>query len=165
MAEVAYIGLGSNLGDGLKNLQTAWQRLGLLPGITLEALSSPYRTSPVGMRSTFWFTNAAGRIKTGLEPLELLQNLLRIEQEMGRQRALGQDRQIDLDILLFGSRIITVPGLSVPHPQMHTRLFVLEPLCELDAELRHPVLGRSMRELRDEMRRDPGQSIEKSHWQ
>jgi 2-amino-4-hydroxy-6-hydroxymethyldihydropteridine diphosphokinase len=165
MGEVAYIGLGSNLGDGLQNLQTAWQRLGLLPGITLEALSSPYRTSPVGMQSTFWFTNAVGRIETDLEPPELLQRLLRIEQEMGRQRGLGQDRQIDLDILLFGSRIIAVPGLSVPHPQMHKRLFVLEPLCELAADLRHPVLGRSMGELRDEMRRDPGQSIQKSHWQ
>lgn len=160
----AYIGLGSNLGEGLSNLQAAWQRLGLLPGITLQALSAPYRTSPVGMQSSSWFTNAVGRIATTLAPEELLQCLLQIEEEMGRRRELGQDRQIDLDILLYGDRVVMVPGLSIPHPRMHKRLFVLEPLCELNAELRHPVLGRSMRELLQEMRRDQSQSIQKSRW-
>lgn len=164
MEEVAYIGLGSNLGDGLHNLLTAWQRLGMQPEITLLALSSPYRTSPVGMQSSFWFTNAVGRIATGLAPEELLRCLLRVEQDMGRRRELGQDREIDLDLLLYGSKVITDPGISVPHPQMHKRLFVLEPLCELDADLLHPALGRSMRELREAMPRDQSQSIQKISW-
>lgn len=164
MGAIAYIGLGSNLGDGLLNLQTAWQRLGMLPQVCLLALSSPYRTSPVGMQSASWFTNAVGRLNTELEPLDLLQGLLRTEKEMGRLREMGRDRQIDLDILLYGARIVTEPGLSIPHPQMHKRLFVLEPICELDADLRHPVLGRSMRELRQEMRQDLNQSIQKSCW-
>lgn len=164
MEEVAYIGLGSNLGDGLHNLLTAWQRLGMRPEITLLALSSPYRTSPMGMQSTSWFTNAVGSIATGLAPEELLQCLLEIEQGMGRRRELGQDREIDLDLLLYGSKVITGTGLSVPHPQMHKRLFVLEPLCELAADLPHPTLGRTMKELRQEMRRDPDQSIQKISW-
>lgn len=164
MEEVAYIGLGSNLGDGRHNLQTAWHRLGILPGITLLALSSPYRTSPMGMQSSFWFTNAVGKISTCLTPEELLQCLLRVEQEMGRKRELGRDREIDLDLLLYGARVITIAGLTVPHPEMHTRLFVLEPLCELAADLLHPALDRTMQELRREVGRDPNQSIEKFSW-
>lgn len=143
----AYLGLGSNLGDGRRNLTAAWERLGREEGIELLALSRFYRSAPEGMVSEHWFTNAVGRIRTILPPDKLLGVMLAIELESGRERGQGRDRIIDLDLLLYGDQIVELPGCLVPHPAMAERLFVLTPLLELAPELVHPKLRRSIREL------------------
>jgi len=146
------IGLGSNLGDSLRILQNAWQRLGELDGISMQALSAPYRTEPVGMESEHWFINAAGLLTTTLSPEALLDQLHRIEQEFGRRRnphnSGYQDRTIDLDLLLYGELKVESPRLQVPHPEMHKRLFVLVPLADLAPNRLHPRLQCSLDELR-----------------
>jgi len=162
---VVYIGLGSNIGDGLQNLQLAWRLLGNERQISLLALSSPYRSSPVDMDSSFWFTNAVGKISTSLPVEELLATLLEIERGMGRERQLGKDRIIDLDILLYGDACLSTPTVTVPHPEMHRRLFVLAPLCELAPALLHPKFGKTMAELKKSLREShTEQSIEQSTW-
>ncbi len=146
------IGLGSNLGNSLQILQDAWQRLGEQDGINLQALSAPYRTEPVGMKSEHWFINAAGLLTTTLSPEALLDQLLRVEQEFGRRRnphnSGYQDRTLDLDLLLYGDLKIEAPRLQLPHPEMHKRLFVLVPLAELDPTRLHPRFQCSLDELR-----------------
>lgn len=148
---VAYIGLGSNLGDSLHILRQAWQVLGREPGILPGRLSSPYRTRPVGMASENWFVNAAGSLLTRLDPEELLATLLRVEIRFGRRRepaAKGyHDREIDLDLLLYGDCILSDRRLILPHPEMHRRLFVLGPMAEIAPEVLHPVFRRSMKDL------------------
>jgi 2-amino-4-hydroxy-6-hydroxymethyldihydropteridine diphosphokinase len=115
---VAYIGLGSNLGDSLHTLRQAWQVLGREPGIRPDRLSSPYRTRPIGMASGNWFVNAAGSLLTHLDPEELLATLLRVEIRFGRRRdpaAKGyHDREIDLDLLLYGDCILSDRRLTLP---------------------------------------------------
>ena len=158
----AFIGLGSNLGDGQTNLLAAWQRLGAVAGISLNRLSSPYRTEPVGMDTDHWFTNAVGEITTTLSPTELLAAMLTIESELGRDRTLTQDRPVDLDLLYFGNMMIDSQTLTVPHPQIANRLFVLAPLAELAPEHVHPVLGRTALEL---CRKLPAQTgMERQEW-
>ena len=149
--KTAYIGLGSNLGDSLCTLRAAWQDVGSHPGISVGHLSSPYRSEPVGMVSANWFINAVGLLRTTLPPLALLSHLLAVEQRFGRQRDEGavgyQDRTLDLDLLLYDDLLLSHQQLVLPHPELHRRLFVLLPLCELAPELRHPSLGLTMREL------------------
>lgn len=148
---VAHIGLGSNLGDSLRVLREAWHALGRRPRIRLLRLSSPYRTRPVGMASRNWFINAAGSLRTDLQADELLAVLLGIEERFGRRRdrpGRGYlDRELDLDLLLFGECVRSGPGLTIPHPEMHRRLFVLRPLCEIAPEIVHPLLHRAMQDL------------------
>jgi len=165
----AYIGLGSNLGDSIQILLDGWESLGETPGISLEQLSSPYRTEPVGMASPNWFVNAAGSVQTSLSPNDLLAALLRVEAEFGRQRAGSDrgylDRSLDFDLLLYGMEIVSKPGLDIPHPQMHRRLFVLAPLKEIAAEAIHPVRGATMHLLFDRLNNDPDQpTVEKMVW-
>lgn len=165
----AFVGLGSNLGDGQRNLLAAWTRLGETAGVTLAELSSPYRTEPVGMDSPHWFTNAVGRLRTGLAPQELLAIMLKIETDMGRvrDRAATQpvDRPVDLDLLYYGDLVSDDPGLILPHPEIENRLFVLAPLVELAPEFRHPVLGlSSVAMLARLTAADCCQHIEKSAW-
>lgn len=147
----AYIGLGSNLGDSLRLVREAWQALGRHPAISLGPLSNPYRSEPVGMVSAHWFINATGQVQTTLPPLELLTYLLSLEHAFGRQRRDGtgvsKDRTLDLDLLLYDDQILVTQDLVLPHPELHRRLFVLLPLVEIVPELRHPSLGRTMREL------------------
>ena len=162
---VAHIGLGSNIGDGRRNLQFAWHLLGDYPQVSLRELSSPYRSSPVGMKSSFWFTNAVGKIATTLAAEELLESMLEIERRMGRRRMMGKDRIIDLDILLYGSDCFSTGKVTVPHPEMHRRLFVLAPLCELSPQLRHPKFGKTMAALKKSLlESQTEQSIEKISW-
>ena len=161
---LAFIGLGSNLGDGRANLRAAWQRLAATPGITALRLSRPYATAPVEMESPHWFTNAAGALETRLDPGEVLAVLLAIEQALGRDRSQGRDRTVDLDLLLYDDQVLTTPELTLPHPEMSRRLFVLAPLEELAPDHRHPVSGQTIRQLRRQLAHS-GQEIRQCHWE
>jgi len=138
-----YLSLGSNLGDREQNLRAAIARLrGVL------AVSSFYETEPVEFTEQPWFLNCAVAVRTELTPEQFLAKIQQIEHEMGRRRIQPKGpRNIDIDILLFGDSIINTPELDVPHPAMHQRRFVLEPLNEIAPEARHPVLKKTVREL------------------
>ena len=149
--ERAYIGVGSNLGNRIDHCQKAMETISRLPGMTGMVRSSLYETAPVPPASGGWFVNGVASAETTLPPEVLLRELQRLEQVMGRPavRARGDDRNIDLDLLLVGSHVVERPDLVLPHPRLHLRRFVLVPLCELAPGLRHPVLGLTMRELLD----------------
>jgi 2-amino-4-hydroxy-6-hydroxymethyldihydropteridine diphosphokinase len=148
---LTYIGLGSNLGDCRSNLLEAWSLLGDLEGVRLLELSSPYKTEPVGMVSENWFINAVGCLETTLEPEQLLGAMLSIEASLGRKRIenspLPTDRSVDLDLLFWSDRISEDKHLTLPHPEISKRLFVLEPLVEIAPDHHHPVSGRTMSQL------------------
>ena len=158
---LVFIGLGSNLGDGRANLQEAWQRLGASPGVQTLILSHAYASAPVGMASVQKFTNAVGVCETKLSPQELLAALLQTEAAMGRDRSQGMDRVIDLDILYFDDCVVQGPALSIPHPEIGNRLFVLAPLAELAPDHRHPVSGLTSREMQ---RRVADQAVAQIPW-
>ena len=133
---VAFVGLGGNLGDAAATLREAFTTLGRLPGTRLLRGSRLYRTPAWGVTAQPDFVNAVAMIETSLLPTVLLQELLRIERDAGRDRlADGSDRwgprTLDLDLLLYGDEVIDTAGLSVPHPHMHERAFVLVPLLEI----------------------------------
>lgn len=133
----AYVGLGSNLGDREATILAAADRLGL------HRLSPIVETEPWGYVDQPPFLNAAAELETGLTPRELLYRLLAIERELGRTREGPRygPRAIDLDLLLYGDQVVDEPGLTVPHPRLAERLFVLEPLFALDAGLSVPGRG------------------------
>ena len=144
---VAYIGIGSNLGDREFNCK---QAIGLLrqKGITVRKESSLYETKPWGVRDQPLFLNMAIEIETDLKPFELLRTLKDIEKEMGREETfLWGPRIIDLDILLYDNNIVDEKGLRIPHPHMQDREFVLRPLCEIAGDVIHPSLLLSIEEL------------------
>lgn len=144
----AFIGLGSNLGNGKQLLAKAWRRLGEEESITLTILSSPFFTEPVDMDSDQRFTNCVGRIETSLTPRELLELLLSIEVEFGRIRShpAGEpkDRSVDLDLLYFSTIIINEEHLIVPHPRITKRLFVLVPMVEIEPTYVDPITQESV---------------------
>jgi 2-amino-4-hydroxy-6-hydroxymethyldihydropteridine diphosphokinase len=151
----AIVGLGSNLGNGRTILREAWEFLGTIPGIRLDGLSRPYMTAPVGMISRHWFTNAVGRVYTSLAAEDLLRSLLAIEARFGRTRdgqSFGyQDRSLDLDLLYYGDIVTDSPELTLPHPRIGDRLFVLAPLCELESEFRDILSGKAITEMVKEL--------------
>ncbi len=152
--KVVYLSLGSNLGDREANLQAALQRLATLGEVV--AVSSIYETEPVDFARQPWFLNCAVALATEKMPKQLLAGLQAIEKQMGRQRTQPKGpRVIDLDILLFGNSIVDTAGLTIPHPALHQRRFVLEPLAEIAPEQRHPVFKRTVRELRDALPAGP----------
>ncbi len=158
MRKTAYLSLGSNLGDRAANLRAAVLRLAELGSVT--AVSSYYETEPVDFLAQPWFLNCVVALETGKMPRQLLAALQRIEQEMGRKRIQPKGpRVIDIDILLFGSSVLEMAHLIVPHPAMHERRFVLEPLAEIAPDLRHPVFKRTITELRDAL--PAGQQVRK----
>ena len=146
VGETAYLSLGSNLGDRAANLREA---LAQLDGAgRLLAVSAFYETQPVDVPDQPWFLNCVAAIETDKTPRELLQLALRVEAAMGRLRMREKGaRKIDIDIVLFGDWVVDEPGLKIPHPAMHQRRFVLEPLVEIAPEARHPVLGKTAQEL------------------
>ena len=147
LAATVYLSLGANLGDRLANLRLALARLQTLA--RLEKVSSLYETQPQGVSDQPLFLNAVCRVSIGLEPQALLRFLKNLEREIGRQPG-GQrwgPRPIDLDILLYDDRVVDAPELTVPHPRLAERAFVLVPLCELAPALRHPLLEKTMKEL------------------
>ena len=149
LTAAVYLGLGANVGNRLANLRLALARMCTFA--RLEAVSRLYETAPVGLTEQPPFLNAACRITTGLEPAALFRFLKNLEAEIGRRPGgpLGGPRPIDLDILLYGERVVETASLRIPHPRLAERAFVLAPLCDLTPELRHPVLGKTMRELLD----------------
>ncbi len=158
MHKLVYLSLGSNVGDRAANLNAAIARLGAFGDVV--AVSSFYETEPVEFAAQPWFLNCAVKLDTEKMPKQLLAAILDLEQEMGRRRVQKSGpRSIDIDILLFGNSIVDTRGLTVPHPAMHQRRFVLEPLAEIAPEVRHPVFKRTIRELRDAL--PPGQAVHK----
>jgi 2-amino-4-hydroxy-6-hydroxymethyldihydropteridine diphosphokinase len=140
----AFVGLGSNLGDREATLRRAVDELRLLPATEVAAVSSFRDTAPVGYVDQPRFLNGTVELETSLVPRELLRELLRIERELGRDRSTAPPqgpRTVDLDLLLYGDERIHEPGLEIPHPRLHERRFVLEPLAELDPGLFVPGRG------------------------
>jgi len=142
---LAGIGLGSNLGDRQEHLDAGVRAIAALPGVRLVAVSPFIETDPVGPAGQGAYLNGAATIETTLGARALLDALLEIERTRGRERASEHrwgPRTLDLDLLLFGDAVIDEPGLRVPHPRMHERAFVLEPLAAIAPELDVPGFGR-----------------------
>jgi 2-amino-4-hydroxy-6-hydroxymethyldihydropteridine diphosphokinase len=155
---LAYFSLGSNVGDRESHLRNAIARLEACGAIV--AVSSFYETEPVEFTEQAWFLNCAIALDTGQTPSQLMAAALNIEREMGRHRTQQKGpRTIDIDILLVGETVLNLPGLTIPHPAMHQRRFVLGPLAEIAPEARHPVLQKTVRELRDTL--PAGQEVRK----
>ncbi|MBN1123817.1 MAG: 2-amino-4-hydroxy-6-hydroxymethyldihydropteridine diphosphokinase [Sedimentisphaerales bacterium] len=149
---VAYIGLGSNLGDRAQYLASAVDRMDKADGISVLQVSEPVETEPLGAAEQPRYLNAVAEIRTRLQPDQLLWVLHSIEHSLGRVRTEPwQPRTMDLDVLLYGDQVIHEESLIVPHPQMHLRSFVLRGLCQLNAQFLHPNLGETMSTLADRL--------------
>ena len=148
----AYLSLGSNVGDRLANLRRACAALAER-GVVIRRASSVYETEPVDMREQTWFLNAVIEVETSFPPHRLLYEIEEIERELGRERTVPKGpRTIDLDILVHGNQIIREEHLTVPHPELHKRRFVLVPLCEIAPKLKLPLFDRTPEELVPELR-------------
>src|SRR5438094_284285 len=158
MHKLVYLSLGSNMGDPATNLNTAIAGLRALGDVV--AVSSFYETEPVELTAQPWFLNCAVKLDTEKMHKQLMSGILDLEKEMGRRRQQNKGpRIIDIDILLFGNSIIETKGLTIPHPAMHQRRFVLEPLAEIAPEARHPALKKSVSELKNAL--PPGGSVKR----
>ncbi|MBO7240178.1 MAG: 2-amino-4-hydroxy-6-hydroxymethyldihydropteridine diphosphokinase [Bacteroidaceae bacterium] len=148
-----YLGLGTNIGYKKENLTRAIELLSLALG-RYTSLSSFLETAPWGFESDNTFLNCVVSFETDLMPQALLDTTEKIERELGRtvksNGGIYHDRTIDIDILLYGSEIIKTPRLTIPHPLMHQRAFVLEPLAEIAPDLMHPTIGKSIKQLANE---------------
>lgn len=152
---IVYIALGANLGDRASTLRSACAMLDAEPDVTVTRQSSVHETEPVGPPDQRPYLNAVVEARTTLSARALMETCLRIEAAHGRDRRAGErwgPRTLDLDVLFFGDQIINEPNLHIPHPRLHERLFVLEPLAELAAGLRHPIRGESIECLLEQQR-------------
>ncbi len=146
-----FIAVGSNLGDRRSNLEEAGRLLASSPGIQFVRSSRVHETEPVGGPKQGRYLNAVWEISTQLPAADLLGRLLAIEERLGRVRTVpNAPRTIDLDILFYGNEHIRLPGIEIPHPRLHERLFVLEPLAELVPAWVHPVLQRTVKQMLEE---------------
>jgi len=157
MGHIAYIGIGSNLGDKRNHCEKAISQILKFDRHRLLAKSSLFKTEPMGYPSQDWFVNGVIKIETDLEPPDLLQTLKDIESELGRAETFRWGpRTIDLDILFFDDLEIHTEELQIPHPLIQNRQFVLVPLVEIDRNLFHPVLKKSIQELLNDLKEDQG---------
>jgi 2-amino-4-hydroxy-6-hydroxymethyldihydropteridine diphosphokinase len=156
MKTVAYLSLGSNIEDREANLRAAIARLNEFGDVT--AVSGLYETEPVEVVDQPWFINCAVALATDLSAEELLAGVLTIERSMGRERTRPKGpRNIDIDILLFGDAVVDSPALTIPHPGLATRQFVLAPLSEIAPEAVHPITLKSVCQMRDQI--EPGAPV------
>ena len=150
---IAYLGLGTNVGNKRRNMITAAALLAERVGDIL-ALSGFYETEPWWFESENFFLNAAVKLKTSFSPLEVLQITQQIEKELGRtekSNGVYHDRIIDIDILLYGDEVLQIPELTLPHPLMHERKFVMDPLAEIAPFVVHPVLKERIIDLKERL--------------
>lgn len=150
-----YLSIGTNLGDRQSNLKTAVTLIGQRIG-TVQAVSQAFETEPWGFQSPNAFLNQALQVTTDMNPVDALKTTQAIESEMGRtsksHNSMYADRLIDIDLIFFDDQVIELPGLKIPHPLMHKRQFVLEPLSEIAPEIVHPLLHKTVREMFEEIR-------------
>lgn len=157
MGHVAYIGIGSNLGDKIAHCERAISEILTIDRHRLAARSSFFHTKPIGYAAQDWFVNGVIKIETDLEPFDLFRRLKAIEVKLGRKTTFaGGPRVIDLDLLFFDDRRLETEELQVPHPRLHERQFVLIPLSEIDPNFIHPVLKKTAGELLKEIKEDQG---------
>ncbi len=157
MPHLAYLGIGSNLGDKIEQCRKAITEILAIHGHRLLTQSSFYKTQPMGYLAQDWFINGVIHIETDLEPLELLRKLKEIESKMGRKETVRWGpRAIDLDLLLYDDLVMKTEELEIPHPRLKDRQFVLIPLVEISPNLIHPSLKKTMRELLSEIQEDQG---------
>jgi 2-amino-4-hydroxy-6-hydroxymethyldihydropteridine diphosphokinase len=157
MRHIAYIGVGSNLGDKVHQCEQGLREILRVDRHRLLARSSLYKTQPLGVLDQDWFVNAAIKIETDLEPHELLRSLREIESRLGRRETFRWGpRAIDLDILFFDEETIQTEELTIPHPRLQERQFVLIPLVEIDRHFVHPVLQKTVFQLLENLKEDQG---------
>lgn len=163
MASVSpvYISVGSNIGDRRENLSRAADALDQSESVTVTAVSPFYMTEPVDYTDQDWFVNAVLKIETGLLPHELLLFLKEIEKKMGQHEKSVRfgPRVIDLDIVYYADQVLKDEGIEIPHPRMHKRCFVLQPLYDIDRDVPHPVFNKTPEELLREMNDKENQKI------
>ena len=146
--EFVYLGLGSNIGDKVANCLRALEEISASKQHHIKAVSSLYKTEPIGYQDQDWFINCVAEVSTTLQPLPLHAFLQRIEKGMGRIKTVTMGpRIIDLDILFYGAEVVEEADLIIPHPHLHERRFVLVPLVELAPGLLHPFLKKTVRNL------------------
>lgn len=161
MQKTVYLSLGSNVGDRLATIQAAITQIANSGRVT--AVSSVYETEPVDFAAQPWFLNCVVKLETEKMPSQLLPLMLKIERQHGRNRSTEHGkgpRTLDIDILLFGNSVIKTKDLTVPHPAMHQRRFVLEPLAEISPGVRHPILKNTIKELLQAL--PAGQAVRKA---
>ena len=152
MENISFLSIGSNMGNRLDTFQTAFRLLDENEHIKLVSCSSLYETDPVGYRDQDCFLNAVFKVETDLKPEELLRTCMQIEQELGRKRDIRWGpRTLDLDILLYNHENVETEILSIPHPRMHERAFVIIPLMELETDINLPKMNTSLSDLLDKI--------------
>lgn len=157
---IAYLGLGTNLGDRQANLREALRLLTQGPGLRLLHCSQVYETEPWGVTEQPRFLNCVAEVEASLEPEPLLARCKEVEERLGRVPGpRWGPRLIDVDILLYGDEVVELPDLEIPHPRLHLRAFALVPLAELAPSAVHPVLGRNIGELAQAVEGRDGVSV------
>jgi 2-amino-4-hydroxy-6-hydroxymethyldihydropteridine diphosphokinase len=156
-----FISVGANLGDKVANCRFGIARLTALAGVSACVTSPFYRTAPVDYLDQDWFVNAAVRLTTTIAPLDLLEHITVIQRAAGRvgDKIRFGPRRLDLDIIFYGQRVVQHPRLEIPHPRMHKRRFVLQPICDIDPKFVHPVRGQGIQTLLDQLDDDQQEII------